>query len=201
MQEHKKPWNALSISEVAEQFKYASFPWWIAGGYAIELAVGGSFRDHADIDVLVLRKDHVQMRALLRNWDCWVAEPPGALRVWPAERTLPESVHDVWCRRMAENTWRFQVMLDESVGNAWVSRRNKKISAPLEKITRQTEAGIPYLAPHIQLYYKAKNVREKDQVDFDAVLDRQIDLDTIWLREAITLTYGSGHPWLARLSE
>lgn len=74
MKEHEKPWEPLSVDEVSYQFSGASFPWWIAGGLAIELAVDKTLRIHSDIDVLVLRRDQVQVRELLRYWDCWVAE-------------------------------------------------------------------------------------------------------------------------------
>jgi hypothetical protein len=33
--------------------------WWVAGGFAIELAVGHPFRSHGDIDVLLLRRDQL----------------------------------------------------------------------------------------------------------------------------------------------
>ncbi|MFF9097395.1 nucleotidyltransferase domain-containing protein [Streptomyces sp. NPDC014802] len=31
-------------------FAGADFPWWIAGGYAIELAVGRELRPHGDLE-------------------------------------------------------------------------------------------------------------------------------------------------------
>lgn len=34
-------------------------PWWIAGGFAIELATGRAIRPHDDIDVGLLRSDHL----------------------------------------------------------------------------------------------------------------------------------------------
>ena len=61
-QEQDKPWQAYSISEVKQLLKNAAFPWWIAGGLAIELFVGRALRPHADIDVLLLRKDQILAR-------------------------------------------------------------------------------------------------------------------------------------------
>jgi hypothetical protein len=54
----------------------AGGPWWIAGGCAIELAVGQPVRDHADVDVLVLRRDRLAVQRALPGWD-WQAADPG----------------------------------------------------------------------------------------------------------------------------
>lgn len=201
MEEHEKPWNPITVEDVSRLFSAAPFHWWIAGGIALELAVGCAIRKHSDIDVLLLRHDHMAARKLFGVWDCWVADPPGALRHWPQEERLEESVHDVWCRKTSEDDWQLQLMLDEAGGGDWVSRRDYRVRAPIREITRITQTGVRYLAPHIQLYYKAKNPREKDEVDFDAVLQSGISLESGWLRNAISLSYGAQHPWLARLNE
>lgn len=201
MLEQDKPWNPLSTEEAWLLFSEAPFPAWIAGGLALELAVGRSIRDrHSDIDVLLLRGDHLKAREWMSGWDCWVADPPGTLRAWPTGQILAAEVHDIWCRRSRDDDWRIQLMLDETDDhNNWVSRRNAEIFEPMSKITRTTASGVKYLAPHIQLYYKAKNIREKDQIDFDAVMSSGIDIDSSWLRQAIIQSYGPLHPWLEML--
>ncbi len=199
MQEHEKPWNPLAVDDVSRLFANAPFPWWIAGGIALELAVGHEIREHSDMDVLVLRRDHAAVRALLSEWDCWAADPPGKLRRWPMGQELGGTVHDIWCRKASDDAWRIQLMLDEADKSDWVSRRDDEIRAPLEGITSATATGIRYLAPHIQLYYKAKNPREKDEADFNAVIASGIRIDTSWLRSSIARSYGVQHPWLERL--
>ena len=37
-------------------------PYWIAGGWAIDLAVGRVTRDHADVDVMLLERDEHALR-------------------------------------------------------------------------------------------------------------------------------------------
>jgi len=198
--EHLGTWSPLPLPELVNLFADAGFHWWIAGGYAIELALGRSLRPHSDIDVLVLRRDIVQLRSLLSAWDCWVADPPGQLRAWPLGEDLIPGLHDVWCRESTRSHWRFQIMIDEADGDEWVSRRDAAVRSPLSAITRTSDEAIPYLACHVQLYYKAKNSRPKDQVDFDAVVDAGVVDDIKWLDSAIRSTYGGEHPWLALLS-
>jgi hypothetical protein len=66
-------WEPASVEEVAAAFARHPGPWWVAGGVAIELAVGRRIRDHADIDIGVLRTDHVAAHEVLLGW-----EPTGA---------------------------------------------------------------------------------------------------------------------------
>ncbi len=199
MQEHEKPWHPLSVNGVSALFAGAPFPWWIAGGMALELAVGHQIRSHSDIDVLLLRRDHLAAREFLADWDCWAADPPGTLRPWSIGQQLGTAVHDIWCRSRLDDIWKLQLMLDDVDGSDWVSRRDGEIRAPIAEITKTTDWGVRYLAPHVQLYYKAKNLHEKDEIDFDAVIASGIGMDLSWLRNAITRSYGAQHPWLERL--
>ena len=64
------PWEPLSPAEVAGLF--ADVPWWcVAGGHAIELAVGRPLRPHSDIDVLLLRRDQLAAQHALAGWEWW----------------------------------------------------------------------------------------------------------------------------------
>lgn len=86
-------WQPLHPDSVAERLEGADFPWWIAGGWAIHLFVGRQTRSHSDLDVLVLRADHVQLRGHLADWDLHAADPPGTLRPWSPAELLHDEVH------------------------------------------------------------------------------------------------------------
>jgi Aminoglycoside-2''-adenylyltransferase len=125
------PWEPAQPSEAAAIFAAMPCPWWIAGGFAIELAIGRPVRTHADIDVLVLRQDHLRVQQALHGWEWWAADPPGTLRPWLPHEQLPAAVHDIWCRPGPADPWRIQVMIDESSDGDWVSRRNPSIRRPM----------------------------------------------------------------------
>jgi hypothetical protein len=180
-------------------FSAVRVPWWIAGGYAIELAVGRVIRTHTDIDVLVLRRDQMAVQHALPGWEWWAADPPGVLRPWRPGERLPSGVHDIWCRPRADQPWRIQVMLDESGGEEWFSRRNSRLRRPISSLGRSSAAGVPYLTPEVQLCYKAKARRAKDEVDLAAALPLLDAGQRHWLRQAIVDTYGP-HPWTDRLN-
>ncbi|MDQ1023973.1 hypothetical protein QF035_001555 [Streptomyces umbrinus] len=113
-------------------------------------------------------------------------------------RGSPESVHDIWCRPGPGEPWRIQIMLDESHGQEWVSRRDPRVRRPLDKLGLISTDGIPYLAPEVQLFYKAKEPRPKDETDLAAALPVLTDDQRQWLVHAITQAYGA-HPWVSRL--
>jgi hypothetical protein len=191
-------WDPVAPAEVARLFATVGVPWWVAGGYAIELAVGRPVREHADIDVLVLRRDHLAVQDVLAGWQWWAADPPGVLRPWRPGERLPAGVHDIWCRPDADQPWRIQVMLAESSGAQWISRRNPDLARPIALLGDLSGDGIPFLRPEIQLFYKAKARRPKDDVDFTAALPLLTVDQRGWLADAITRTHGP-HPWLRQL--
>ncbi|WP_086823556.1 amino acid transporter [Allokutzneria sp. NRRL B-24872] len=188
-------WEPATPAEVGALFAAFRGPWWIAGGWAIEFAINPStvdgMRPHADIDVLVLREHHLGAHDVLPGWELWAADPPGTLRRWPPGEVLPPTVHDVWCRQSAEAPWRVQLMIDESRGTEWISRRGNGIRRPLAEIGQVTTGGLPFLRPEIQLFYKSRGMRAKDEQDFLAVLPHLGADQRRWLSDAMP----KGHPW------
>jgi hypothetical protein len=190
-------WQPLTPQEVAETFANASFPWWIAGGWAIDLFVGRQTRPHDDVDVVVLRDNQGLVQSALATWDLCAADPPGTLRPWVANEILPVHVHDIWCRREPTAPWCLQLMVADQDGDCWLYRRDRRVSTPLSRVGRRTADGIPYLAPEIQLLFKAKGRRPKDEQDFAIALPLLDGESRKWLKDALELTT-PGHPWIAQ---
>ncbi|GLW99081.1 amino acid transporter [Microtetraspora sp. NBRC 16547] len=191
------PWEAAPLDAVVALFQNLAAPWWVSGGYAIELAVGRSFREHADVDINVLRRDQLAVRALLADWDVYAADPPGELRPWPVDEPLPPHVHDIWVREHPGGPWRFQLMLEEADGDEWVYRRDARIRCPLASVGISAQ-GFLRLTPEIQLLFKARGTRPKDELDFEQVLPHLTREQADWLREALATEHGR-HPWQERL--
>ncbi|WP_165970080.1 nucleotidyltransferase domain-containing protein [Nonomuraea terrae] len=189
-------WEHAPLHEVVALLRELRAPWWVAGGYAIERAVGRAYRQHGDVDVALPRRDQLAVRRLLDGWDAHVALD-GTLRPWEAGETLPARAHDIWVREHPGGPWRFQLMLDEIDGEQWVYRRDPRIRRPLAGLT-VADDGFRRLAPEIQLLYKAKGVRPKDETDFAAVLPVLTDEQRRWLAGALE-TEHIAHPWITRL--
>ncbi len=173
---HSEPVGSLRTGQPAELvaiFRGRGAPWWIAGGYAIELAVGRPLRDHGDIDVLLLRRDQLVLQQARPDWDWQAVEQAGdqdeRLRRWRPGEYLAPGVRELWAAGPGQ-PWRLEIVLDESEGGDWVSRRDSRVRRPLAQLGAVTGDGVPYLAPEIALYYKAGVLRPKDEIDFAAVL-------------------------------
>ncbi|HSI97377.1 MAG TPA: hypothetical protein VK926_03370 [Gaiellaceae bacterium] len=191
-------WEPLQPAEVARMLRGCTARWWIAGGYAIDLFVGElDRRPHEDLDVGLLAPEQDLLRASLAGWDLHCADPPGTLRPWRRREFLTEPIHDVWAREQAGGPWRLQLVLNPSDSDTWIYRRDARIRRPVASLVERFE-GIPYLAPEVQLLFKSKAVRPKDEQDLVAALPLLEPSRREWLREAMRIT-APEHPWLQRL--
>ena len=65
---------------------------------------------------------------------------------------------------------------------------------------RRTDSGIPYLAPEIQLLYKAKaGTLAKDDADFEVALPLLGADARRWLLACLERRFPGGHGWVERL--
>jgi hypothetical protein len=191
-------WDRLRPREVRRVLGDCRAPWWIAGGFAIDAFVGRDDRHpHEDVDAGLAARDQETIRACLEGWELFCADPPGFLRPWRQGEFLAEPIHDVWGRPSASEPWRLALVLNTVEDDTWIYRRDARITRPLGEIAFERE-GIDYLVPEIQLLFKSKTVRPKDEQDFRDAAPLLDEVQREWLRWALALT-APEHPWLSRL--
>ncbi|MGJ8690489.1 MAG: nucleotidyltransferase domain-containing protein [Gammaproteobacteria bacterium] len=189
-------WDSASPSDAANWLSNISVSWWIAGGWALDLFLGRETRLHGDLDIGVLRRDVATVLRSLSDWETFEAKD-GALT--PLVHTTPSpGVNSLWCRRVGAKSWKFEFMLDESDGEFWLYRRDSRIRRSVSDLVHHTSSGIPYLAPEVQLLYKAKHTRSRDEADFQAVIAHLGEESRNWLRQSLVQTLPS-HPWISVL--
>ena len=192
-------WRPLPPDELFAVMQDAPFPWCLAGGYALERFVGYRYRDHGDIDITVFRADQAELQRHLAGFALFAADPPGRLRPWPTGSRLPAGVHDVWAHRRGRDRWELQVMLQDADEGAWYYRRDRRIHGPRSEFLVDLD-GVPCIRPDIQLLYKSKDVRARDQEDFERCLPRLDSGQRESLRRRLATAYPDGHRWLDRVS-
>ena len=189
------PWEPLDLSELIRLFKEWSARWWISGGVALELHLGRSWRFHHDSDVSILRNDTPGLRHLLVGWDIGVAAS-GALTPWDGSVLVVEAgQNNMWCRRARNHPWCLEVTISDGDRECWIYPRDPTLRVPRVDAVLQSEHGCPCLAPELQLLFKSKNSRTKDDRDASEVIPELNDEQQRRLRAL----FSGNHHWQALL--
>lgn len=202
------------LTAVCNLFADVHVPWWIAGGWAIDLAAGRISRAHHDIDVMILERDEHALRTGLTGVDFRLIVGAGEHEEpWPPDKRLIAGPDRV--RLLSTNLpMPTEVICGAAVGRTWVYHRGRpgRTARPLDTIT-QHRGRIPYLAPEVVLATKFLDNRSKDDADFYTATphlnpdQRQWLIETLtqrWLsarrRAGDTTSDGTDHPWIQHLT-
>lgn len=192
------PWVPLSVDELAAIMAGAGFFWCLAGGRALERIVGRPYRSHDDIDIVVLRSQQLAVQEWFGEWTLSAADPPGSLRPWLAGERLPWRVHDVWAHRPGATGWELQIMIQEDDATSWFFRRDDRVHGRLDELAVMID-GVPCLRTDLQLLFKAKSARPRDDLDFMQALPALSARERQTLWDWLDLTSPNGHPWMPAL--
>jgi hypothetical protein len=188
-------WIPLSLAEVKRIFDDAPFTWGLGGGYAIEQFLGAPIRTHDDVDIVIFRDEQIAAQQHLADWQLYAADPPGTLRKWNTGEYLPFGIHDIWGYRDGASGWEFQFMVAEVENGEWFHRRNPQIRGRRDRLITEYN-GWPCVRVEVQLMYKSKNGRPKDEMDFRACLPRLNAEQKGWLKTQLQILYPDGHSWI-----
>jgi hypothetical protein len=185
-------WAAFTVVEVVELLRGAPARWWLSGGCALDRFAGRVLRAHPDIDVSIA----------ICDWDAFAAHVSGRVELWNArDGTLTpvagQPWHNVWARTPGTAAWQLQVNLEPVVDGIWRYRRDQRVQRPLAEVVWR-DGDVQYVNPAVQLLWKAKAPQPKDEIDFDAVLERLPVRERAWLTAAVALAHPAS-PWRARL--
>ncbi len=188
-------------------------PWWsLCGGWAVDAWIGHQTRDHADVDISVFQDDQRGIFEHLAGWQLIAHDPQvaddtselwdGRRLVRPAHihvrspdagRSLPDRLD-----APAQAGFSLDIQLDERSNRDWIFSREPAVAMPLRRGARQSAWGVPTVVPEVLLFYKSKDPRAHDELDFFALLPHLTKKQRNWLREAISLVH-PGHSWLTQL--
>ena len=187
------------IRAVAAVLRDLDAPWAVAGGWALDLALGRVTRPHADVDVAVFRDDQDALRAALPAWD-FAAVVGGRMTPWERGARLELPVHEVHVRAPAgASPSTLEFLLNERDGADWVYRRDAAVRLPLARALRPGPGGVRVLAPEVVLLYKSRAPRPADEADFLVAWPLLDAEGRAWLRDAL-LRARPDHPWAVALA-
>jgi hypothetical protein len=192
--------SIYSPEQAYSLFNARSEKWWIAGGWALDLFLDTQIREHEDLDIAILRQDERVFRAHLQDWEIWPGLGKGILEGNPIKHyeELSKELGAMWCRSSRDAEWAFELLLNEFENDEWVFKRDPNVRKPFEELNLTTVKGIPYLNPEIVLLFKAKNMLDKDQQDFEQVGPKLSQEAREWLGGAIRIVHPN-HQWLEEL--
>jgi hypothetical protein len=191
-------WEPVRPAELPALFAGLEAPWWVAGGWALDLFLGRETRRHEDLDVAMLRRDQLALHRYLQGWDLRYATAEHTLEPWDGSY-LELPVHGIWARRSAAAVapWTCEFLLNEERDGCWVYRRNETVTRPLEDIGGVRD-GVPFLRPEIVLLYKSTEDSPKSAADLEVVLPRLETDARTWLAKALAAC-DPRHRWLVQL--
>jgi hypothetical protein len=176
-------------------------PWFVAGGWAIDLFLNRITREHSDIEIGIYRQDQQRLQKYLPHWslDKAVTTPGSSEWIsWQPNEELRLPIHQIRAKRKVGRLEEIEFFLNECRNESWLSRRHADLGRPREEVSLISAVGIPILAPEIQLLFKAKNTRTKDKSDFEETIVKMNRPQRAWLLDALRRYYPE-HEWVAMI--
>lgn len=89
-------WKPWSPAELAGRLCAIATPWYVAGGWALDLWHGRETRWHEDLEFVVLRDDLPVFLPVLSEFDMYTAHD-GVLTPLPPGRLPEQKIFQIWC--------------------------------------------------------------------------------------------------------
>jgi len=186
-------WEPLDPGNIAEFMAGFDRPWWITGGWSIEIFTGVR-RHHEDLDISILSSDAGSFRRFLGDrWTPWNVDD-GWFRPFDDRFTDVRPDSQVWVRRDASSPWVLDVPFTPDTDGRWTNKRHLAHTEDLDDVTWTAPDGLRYAKPEVTLMFKAAQVRAKDRQDAETVLSRLDARARAWLRDTMT-RIDPQHPW------
>ena len=162
------------------------YPWFVAGGWAIDLFLNRETRVHEDIEIGIFRKNQMQLYKYFGNQKKYFIDNRNKFgkhekHEWNKEY-LQLPIHELYSRC---DGLEIEILLNERENEQWIYRRNNKVRLDIEKAILFNVDKIPFLSPEIVILYKSKDIREKDITDINNTIGSMNKAQISWLIDSI----------------
>jgi len=173
----------MRVKTIMDKFGY---PWFVAGGWAIDLFLNRETREHEDIEIGIYRKNQMQLYRYFPKQKKYYVDNRSSLgkherHEWNKEY-LRSPIYEAY---VEYDGLEIEALLNEKDEDEWVYRLNEKIRLGEEKAILYDERGIPYLCPEIVSLYKATHMRDKDMLDISNASEKMSESQKKWLIDSI----------------
>ncbi|WP_340540582.1 nucleotidyltransferase domain-containing protein [Nocardioides sp. GXZ039] len=190
-------WDPLTPATIAEFMAGFDRPWWIIGGWSIEVFTGVP-RAHEDMDISILSCDAEAFRLFLGDrWTPWNVDDSW-FRPFDPRFTDVRPDSQIWVRPDAASPWILDVPFTPAADGRWTNKRNRSHTEDLDDVTWIAPDGLRYARPEVTLMFKAAQTREKDRLDAETTLPLLDDAARRWLRDAVA-GFDPDHEWARTL--
>jgi len=175
--------TCMKVKTIMDKYGY---PWFIAGGWAIDLFLNKETREHEDIEIGIYRKNQMQLYRYFGKQKKYYIDNTSRIgkeerREWNKEY-LRLPIYEVY---VEYEGLEIKVVLNEKDEDNWIYRINEKIRLNEEKAILYNENEIPYLCPEIVLFHKSKYMRDKDIADISNASKKMDGSQKKWLMDSI----------------
>lgn len=193
-------WQAWQPADVAVLLADVTTPWYVAGGWALDLCRGEQTREHNDLEVAVPAAEFGDVRRALAGYEF---EAVGDGRLWPVDSPAFARTFQTWLSepdpaRPGGRVYRLDVFREPAARGHWMCRCDEQIKLPYPRVIRHSPSGIPYLAPELALLFKARHPQLKDEADFAGIVPLLTAQARGWLRRTLGRVHPD-HPWIESL--
>lgn len=185
-----------SPSQITQRLSGVDVPWYVAGGWALELFRGAPQRDHSDLEIGIPAAVFPLVRECFSEY-VFDTVDDGCIWYDAAPEALA-ATHQTWLRDPVSGDYLVDVFREPHDGDTWICRHSSAIRLPYAEIIDHTAEGVPFLVPELALLFKAKHARPKDQGDFETTVPHLSSRQRATLADLVGQLYPN-HRWLAGL--
>jgi len=175
--------QCIKAKSIMNKFGY---PWFVVGGWAVDLFLSEETRIHSDFEIGIYRKHQMQLYRYFESSIKYFINNKSRIgkhekKEWNKEY-LQLPIHEIYIEYKGAE---IEVLLNERDDNNWVYRRNCAIKLDEKKAILSTGKRIPYLCPEAVLLYKTQELREKDCEDIKNAARKMNEKQIQWLFDNI----------------
>lgn len=124
-------WDPWHPQVVAQRLAGVTAPWYVAGGWAIDLFRGEQSREHEDLEIAVPAGRFAEIAERLEDCEFYGVD---AGRIVPLDAERMRTSHQTWAMSLATRRWCLDVFREPHDGDVWICRRDEEIRRPYAEI-------------------------------------------------------------------